>query len=625
VVVASVLALAAVGASVPVMAQDASASPEPPGQASVVSLGATTELFADGFTPADAWGRLDEESASIQPEDGGLRFRLLADDQSRWSWRTLDRAVPVLRFGIDASLGEGSGSGGVLCGSSGADPSFFLGVVNNAGEWVLGRIVDSTTTVIARDVVPGLQPGGGPPVRVELECAVTGEGGDRVALFVDGVNVADHTDASSFGPFDKAGLYASVATQPFEVLFDDARALGGDTFAPEVTLGPSPSPEASPDPSAGPVGGPGLTSLGATTVIHDEPFDDESVWGVTRGDRGSIAYDEGALRVTLRPSNNALWSWLTFPEGAGVLGVEAALSLDPGAGAAGPMCGSTEAEPRFIYATVGRQGDVSVGTITGSRLEQLDRVPIPGGPDAVRDGEVRLRLECGVVGDGTDRVAAWVNDVLVADLTTPSSIGPFGRAGVLGTNGDRRWSATFDDLVVRTGPALAPVGEAATLQPTDAPLPTLAPDPSVAPPTPLPVGQLLQAVPDAFREDCRAVAPDAGTGQLEAVLCAPAGDARSAEYYRYDSAASLEAAFEAFLERAAVAAPGTDCTLGPTVVDYTIDGRSAGRLACYQAARGGGVTVQWTNLDLLVLAFGSHASDAFADAYAWWQDAGPRL
>ena len=57
-------------------------------------------------------------------------------------------------------------------------------------------------------------------------------------------------------------------------------------------------------------------------------------------------------------------------------------------------------------------------------------------------------------------------------------------------------------------------------------------------------------------------------------------------------------------------------------MDYTISGRTIGQLACYDAPHKA-VAFQWTERDLLVLAFGSLNSGSYADAYAWWQDAGP--
>ena len=391
-----VLSAVMVAGAGPVVAQDLSAPPGPvAGQATMVTLGADNLVYTDDFSSTDGWGVLDEDDAHIEGADGGLRFRLLADDSSRWTWHTLDAAQTVLRVGIEATLEPGTGSAGPMCGSGGDDPSFFAGVVNNAGEWVLARIVNSVTTVIERDAVPGLDLSQGGTVSIELECAVTGDGGDRIGLFVDGVNVADVTDASSFGPYLDAGLFASVATQPFEVRFDDARVLGGDTYAP---------------------------------VVVD---------------------------------------------------------------------------------------------------------------------------------------------------------------------------------------ALAPTAA-----------PSAAPQPSGPPSTPLPLGRLLEAVPIGFRGDCRTASADKAAGQLEAVLCVPAGGATTAEYYRYATEADLQAAFDRFLALEGGDPTGTDCTTAPGLVDYTISGRTIGQLACYDAPHKA-VAFQWTERDLLVLAFGSLNSGSFADAYAWWQDAGP--
>jgi hypothetical protein len=631
----------------PALAQGASASPGATGQERVVSLGAVDELFRDDFSTTANWGVYDAEAASVDGENGGLRFRLRTDSQNRWNWHTLETSTPVMRFGITAAFEPGAGAAGPMCGSVGDAPSFFGGVVNTGGEWVLVRIVGNELTVIDRGAVPGLDLSEGGTPRLEIECAVTGGAGDRVAFFVDGVNVADAVDASSFGPFDKAGLYADVAKGPFQVIFDDAVILGGATYDPQTEPGPGPvvtpapvgtqfpdvtpapvgtpvpdvtpapavTAAPTPAPSAGPVGGT-LVTLGATRLALQEPFDDETVWGVTKGDQGSIAYDAGTLRVTLRPENHSLWSWLPFEQGVPVLGVDTSVSLDAGQGKAGPMCGSAEGAPRFYYAAVSPAGRLTLGTIVAGVVDEVDRFVT--GPVAAGTA-VRVRIECAVTGSGTDRVAAWVNERLVADVTMSTGFGPFSKAAVMASNETRRWSAAFDDLVVRTGD-YAPAGDG----PVTSPVPTTPPQPSVAPSTPLPVGALLGAVPEAFRADCRAVPADAATGQLEAILCAPAGSAASAEYYRYATPEDLQTAFDTLVPVSAGDLSGTDCIAAPGLVSYTIGGQDAGVLACYPAARGRGVTFQWTNKDLLVLAFGTHASGSYADAFAWWQDAGPQ-
>ena len=235
----ALLALASTGGQV--IAQDADVS----------SLGATEPRYESAFSSAEDWGTLDEPAAVIGLQDGGLRFDLREDDLSRWSWHDLGMASTVQRVGVTAEFGPGSGAAGPMCGSGGSDPSFLVGVVNTDGEWVLLRIVASRSQIIDRGPVPGPGPADGGRVRLELECAVTGTGGDRLLFLVDGVTVADVTDTSVVGPFTRSGLYARVATAPFRVTFDDVAVLGGDTYAPQS---PTDLVPATPSPSRAPFG-----------------------------------------------------------------------------------------------------------------------------------------------------------------------------------------------------------------------------------------------------------------------------------------------------------------------------------------------------------------------------------
>ena len=596
----------------PAHAQDPSASPGPTAGAGVTTLGATTVLLSDDFEPIADWGLLATEEVRIEGEDGGLRIRLRSSDQANWTWRGVGQPSNVLRTSVTAAIDAGSGEAGPMCGSTADDPSFYLGVVTTQQEWVLAHIVDGTISVIARDTLAAPAIGDDTTVRLELECAVTGDGRDRLAFFVDGVNVADATDAGSLGPFDRVGLYAGVFQEEFGVVFDDLVAFGGETYDPQAVSGQGPdaSAEPSPEPS-----GPQLTSLGATSVLWEEAFSDRT-WAPSESDGGTIDHVGDQLRFVLRPTNNAIWTWLRFPAAATVLGIETDVTLDEGDGSAGPMCGSAEGgDPTFYFAGLETSNDIVIGRIEASQLTDLLRTSLPDGTDVTEDPQIRVRIECAGLPAGGDRIAVWVDGQLAADHVTESAIGPFDKAGLLGEGGDRRWQATFADLVVRSGATYAPQGGEPVVSP--------APLPSVTPPTPPPVGALLDALPDAYASDCRTAPGDASAGQLEAVLCVPAGSATTAEYYRYASAEALQTAFDQFLTLAGGDRERTDCQTGPAVVDYMIDGRTAGALACYDDPRGG-VTFQWMNRDLLVLAFGTHASGAYADAYTWWQDAGPK-
>jgi hypothetical protein len=99
------------------------------------------------------------------------------------------------------------------------------------------------------------------------------------------------------------------------------------------------------------------------------------------------------------------------------------------------------------------------------------------------------------------------------------------------------------------------------------------------------------------------------------------GEVASAGYFRYASVEQLEGAFDALLQDKAAVTDGTDCSVGPALVGYTIGDVTAGRLACYLVD--GTAVVQWTNRDLRMMGFGADPSGDFSKVFTWWQDAGP--
>jgi hypothetical protein len=159
--------------------------------------------------------------------------------------------------------------------------------------------------------------------------------------------------------------------------------------------------------------------------------------------------------------------------------------------------------------------------------------------------------------------------------------------------------AFFDDVVVDVGDAYAPV---------DA-------DPAVL--------ELLTHVPAAWRDACTARRP-IGSEELAGVVCAPAGGAAQAEYYRYASPDALDAAFTARTEDSGQALDAGDCSVGPSLYTWSVPGDANGRIACFENRDTlGGRIVIWTNESLGILALGVRADGDYADLYAWWLGAGP--
>ena len=200
----------------------------------VITLGAHSEVFRDGCAGAEQWGTQDSESGSIQYVGGGFRFHITTPS-AKWSWDDLDTEAPVQWVRAAVDIAVDGGAAGPMCGITGTTPSFIFGVVNTEGEWVVGRTMETVVSVLARGPLPvvvDLAQGG--RAVVSLECAMTGDAADRIALWVDGMNVADVSLPEAAGPFSRVGLFGEGYVPGFEVTMDDVVVATGVTYEPLV-------------------------------------------------------------------------------------------------------------------------------------------------------------------------------------------------------------------------------------------------------------------------------------------------------------------------------------------------------------------------------------------------------
>jgi hypothetical protein len=189
----------------------------------------------------------------------------------------------------------------------------------------------------------------------------------------------------------------------------------------------------------------------------------------------------------------------------------------------------------------------------------------------------------------------------VADATTGTSLGSWGQATLHASVTVPAMVAFFDDALVDVGERYAPV---------DA-------DPAVL--------DLLSHVPDAWRDSCTARRPVGGEALLSGVVCAPAGEAAQAEYYRYATPEALDAEYQARVAGSGQALDQGDCTLGPSDLTWSVQGGSSGRIACFENRDTlGGRVVVWTDDALGILALGVRTDGSYPDLYDWWIGAGPQ-
>ncbi|MFN8621545.1 MAG: hypothetical protein U0869_12455 [Chloroflexota bacterium] len=216
----------------------ASAAPAP--SAGPGLLGATHVVWSDDFSAPTTWQTGSDESGTTEYQDGMLSVTVAQDGSSVWDDHTLDAAYPVLR--VQALIAsDGSGLGGVACGSSKGLERWLYAGTDGSGGWLFGRIIDTRLQVIQRgDLSRDLD---WEHVTMGIECAsAPDEGGDHVVVTADGTPVTTAFDIP-VGPYDKATILVAADTAPVEVRFDDMVVSAGDAYvAPAPGSLPSPAP-----------------------------------------------------------------------------------------------------------------------------------------------------------------------------------------------------------------------------------------------------------------------------------------------------------------------------------------------------------------------------------------------
>ena len=141
-----------------------------------------------------------------------------------------------------------------------------------------------------------------------------------------------------------------------------------------------------------------------------------------------------------------------------------------------------------------------------------------------------------------------------------------------------------------------------------------------------PVAALESHAPAAFASTCSALTPQAGmTGVVAAIGCAPtrAGDPTSVQYYQYDNAADMNAAFENAVSGATE--DGTCDQAGQRGTYQFTNGPGAGSWACYYNTSNEGDMV-WTDTGLDILAVASDPAQTPQQLHDWFlspADTGP--
>jgi hypothetical protein len=272
--------------------------------------------------------------------------------------RSLDTPVDAVRLDADVDIGPSSRAG-LMCQSEGIDRALSVGMLFGSSA-LIGRFDTDGWTEGAR--IDHGQPFR-PDAHLAVECAITPDGGEHVALWLDGDLVLDHV-LNTVGPFGATGLSAEVFEPGEVMLYTNVTTSAGDGYAP--------SEEGS-----------------ALATVLTDGFDDETLWDPYDDGELSLGYLDGALQATITEAGRNIWSWQTV-NASPSMRMETDGTLDSD-GVAGVMCGDNDSA-QFIVDVMISSGDVALAQLIDGMLAATTWFPDRFGPfDAA-----------GVIGEASD-------------------------------------------------------------------------------------------------------------------------------------------------------------------------------------------------------------------------------
>ncbi len=217
---------------------------------------------------------------------------------------------------------------------------------------------------------------------------------------------------------------------------------------PTASSGTEPSPSAAASVDGGTSPSPG-TGFPADTPLFTDDFSDTAsvLWGTGTQEQGTIAYADGALRIAFTLGDRSQWSWRRLDEVWSVVRIGGSVTLSPGPGAAGWMCGA--APDAFVGGVINNDGEwVFIEVVAGSTTS-LDRGPLPSTLPATTTHDITL--ECAGTGTGALRLRMLVDDQEIATYERDTGLQVFDRVAVYADTTQPGFTATFDDAEAAGG------------------------------------------------------------------------------------------------------------------------------------------------------------------------------
>lgn len=408
------------------------------------TLGASTPEFQDDVSEPGSWGLPDAHGSTT--DAGGTVEMTFESDGWMWGWRDLAAAHhPVVRVEGTVGIDEDELSGGWMCGAT--DTLFAFGVVDRAGDWRIGHIIDGEVTVDLEGNGPDDFSGTGV---VSVECGQENVDVTRLLLRIDGVSVGS-ADVGPLGPFDRVAMVGESESGEGSIRFDDIAAWTGTSYAPTDEPPSTPGPAPTTPVVAG--------VLGADTLAFEDDLSTSGEWGVGAAPEGFVNYDAEQLAITIISDGASRWSWRSVDAPASVLRIEGSVGIS-GEGSAGWMCGDeASADPSFLFGVTSTSGTWTVGEVVSSTISIIESGDVASGAPEPRVAR-QVVLECGDTAGDASRVILWVDGEQVADVTVDGQRGPFSKVTAMGAStSDLPLNARFDDVRAWTGEGPAPSAE----------------------------------------------------------------------------------------------------------------------------------------------------------------------